>query len=101
MFEARLVQGSLLKKILDAIKDLVEDANWDCSSSGEYNSTVLHVHTYVSLTCSLAVFSYDCSTVRVLASNMCSRCTNSQQNVISLRLRGVVSTMLYPALSYM
>lgn len=33
-FEARLVQGSLLKKILDAIKDLVNDANWDCSSNG-------------------------------------------------------------------
>jgi proliferating cell nuclear antigen len=31
MFEARLPQGSLLKKILDAIKDLVTDANWDCT----------------------------------------------------------------------
>ena len=35
MFEARLVQGSLLKKILDAIKDLVTDANWDCSGFSE------------------------------------------------------------------
>lgn len=34
MFEARLVQGSLLKKILDATKELVESANWDCSSNG-------------------------------------------------------------------
>ena len=34
MFEARLVQGSLLKKVLEAIKDLVTDANFDCSSSG-------------------------------------------------------------------
>eukprot|EP00850_Spirogloea_muscicola_P002259 SM000008S22348 [mRNA] locus=s8:1171212:1172700:- [translate_table: standard] len=34
MFEARLLQGSLLKKVLDAIKDLVTDANFDCSSSG-------------------------------------------------------------------
>ncbi|XP_027183512.1 proliferating cell nuclear antigen-like [Coffea eugenioides] len=34
MFELRLVQGSLLKKVLDAIKDLVNDANFDCSSSG-------------------------------------------------------------------
>ncbi|XP_028399755.1 proliferating cell nuclear antigen-like [Dendronephthya gigantea] len=34
MFEARLVQGSLLKKVLDAIKDLVTEANWDCSNNG-------------------------------------------------------------------
>ena len=34
MFEARLVQGSILKKILDAIKDLVTDASWDCSPNG-------------------------------------------------------------------
>lgn len=34
MFEARLVQGSILKKILDAIKDLVNEASWDCSPSG-------------------------------------------------------------------
>ncbi|CDP03659.1 unnamed protein product [Coffea canephora] len=34
MFELRLVQGSLLKKVLDAIKDLVNNANFDCSSSG-------------------------------------------------------------------
>lgn len=34
MFEARLVQGGLLKKVLDAVKDLVTDANFDCSGSG-------------------------------------------------------------------
>lgn len=34
MFEARLVQGALLKKIIDAVKDLVETANWDCSGAG-------------------------------------------------------------------
>lgn len=30
MFEARLIQGSVLKKVVDAIKDLVNDANFDC-----------------------------------------------------------------------
>ena len=40
MFEARLVQGSLLKKLLEAIKDFVQDANWDCSASGELCSTL-------------------------------------------------------------
>ena len=34
MFEARLVQGNLLKKVLEAIKDLVTDANFDCSATG-------------------------------------------------------------------
>ena len=34
MFEARLVQGSLLKKVLESIKDLVTDANFDCSGNG-------------------------------------------------------------------
>jgi len=34
MFEARLIQGSLLKKLLESIKDLVTDANFDCSSTG-------------------------------------------------------------------
>jgi hypothetical protein len=33
MFEARLLQGALLKKIIDAIKDLVTDANFDCTAS--------------------------------------------------------------------
>lgn len=34
MFEAKLRQASLLKKILEAIKDLVSDANFDCSQEG-------------------------------------------------------------------
>ncbi|XP_069110219.1 proliferating cell nuclear antigen-like [Argopecten irradians] len=34
MFEARLAQGSLWKKIIDAIKDLLTEAIWDCNSTG-------------------------------------------------------------------
>jgi len=34
MFEARLIQGSLLKKIQDALKDIVTEASWDCTSAG-------------------------------------------------------------------
>jgi proliferating cell nuclear antigen len=34
MFEAKLVQGTILKKIVDAIKDIVTEANFECSSSG-------------------------------------------------------------------
>uniref|UniRef100_A0A6I8NK39 Proliferating cell nuclear antigen n=1 Tax=Ornithorhynchus anatinus TaxID=9258 RepID=A0A6I8NK39_ORNAN len=34
MFEARLVQGSILKKVLEALKDLITEACWDISSGG-------------------------------------------------------------------
>lgn len=34
MFEARMVQGSMWKKLIDAIKDLLSEAKWDCSSNG-------------------------------------------------------------------
>ncbi|KAL7632473.1 UNVERIFIED_CONTAM: hypothetical protein RMT77_017186 [Armadillidium vulgare] len=34
MFEARLVQGSLLKKVLDAIKELLNEASLDCADYG-------------------------------------------------------------------
>ncbi|KAJ0083453.1 hypothetical protein Patl1_31175 [Pistacia atlantica] len=34
MVELRLVQGSLLKKVLEAMKDLVNDANFECSAIG-------------------------------------------------------------------
>lgn len=34
MFEARLDQGHILKKLVDSMKDLVTDANFDCSSEG-------------------------------------------------------------------
>jgi len=31
MFEARIVQGAILKKIIEAIRELVTDANLDCN----------------------------------------------------------------------
>jgi proliferating cell nuclear antigen len=34
VFEAKLVQGSLLKKIVESIRELVTDANVDCSETG-------------------------------------------------------------------
>ena len=33
MFEARLTQGSLLKGIIESIRDLVTEANFDCTSA--------------------------------------------------------------------
>ncbi|XP_064458525.1 proliferating cell nuclear antigen-like [Ornithodoros turicata] len=34
MFEARLVKGALLKKVLEAVKDLINEGTWDCSATG-------------------------------------------------------------------
>jgi hypothetical protein len=34
MLEARLVQGNLLKKTVDAVKELVTEANLDCGAAG-------------------------------------------------------------------
>jgi len=34
MFEARLVQGNLLKKVLESLKDLLNEATWDCTDTG-------------------------------------------------------------------
>ena len=34
MLEARLEQAQVLKKVVDAIKDLVQDCNFDCNDSG-------------------------------------------------------------------
>ena len=34
MFEARLSEAALLKKLLEAVKELVTDANFDCSATG-------------------------------------------------------------------
>lgn len=33
MFEAKLANANLLKKIVDAVKDLVTDAPFDCTES--------------------------------------------------------------------
>ncbi|CAK9300158.1 unnamed protein product, partial [Gordionus sp. m RMFG-2023] len=34
MFEARLIDGSILKRILEASRDLLTEAAWECSESG-------------------------------------------------------------------
>lgn len=34
MFEAVMEQGGLLKKIIEALKDMITDCNWDCNDGG-------------------------------------------------------------------
>lgn len=38
MFEAKLLDGGVLKKIVEAIKDVVTDVNIDVSASGKYRN---------------------------------------------------------------
>ena len=37
MFEAKLAEGFIFKRIVEAIKDLVTDVNLDVSPSGKYH----------------------------------------------------------------
>ena len=39
MFEAKLLDGSILKRIVEAIKDVVNDVNIDVSPSGKHPTT--------------------------------------------------------------
>lgn len=42
MFEAKILQGSLLKKIIEAIRELVTDANLDCTERGIFMQVILN-----------------------------------------------------------
>lgn len=47
MFEAKLSEGVILKKIVDSIKDIVTDVNIDISPSGKQSlQSPLMVHPY-------------------------------------------------------
>ena len=39
MFEAKLLDGSILKRIVEAIKDVVNDVNIDVSPSGKHRAS--------------------------------------------------------------
>ena len=43
MFEAKLTEGHVLKKIIESIKDLVQDVNIDVSPSGKFQ-TSFYIH---------------------------------------------------------
>ena len=51
MFEARLLQTATLKKILDAIKELLNEATFECSDSGIHLQAMDNSHvSLVSMT---------------------------------------------------
>ena len=65
MFEAKLLDGSILKKIVEAIRDVVTEVNIDINSSGTLYFTILQILTQRE---SLAfVLSLEEYTVEILA----------------------------------
>ena len=47
MFEAKLAEGHIFKKIVEAIKDLVTDVNLDVSPSGKFIFHFLDNYLYI------------------------------------------------------
>lgn len=72
MLEARIAQGALLKKVFDAIKDLVPEVNLECNSSGIHLQAMDNSHVaLVSLDLKDNAFeSYRCDRGRCLGLNM-------------------------------
>lgn len=46
MFEAKLLNGNILKKIVEAIKDVVKDVNIDVSPSGKLGESLISIQAY-------------------------------------------------------
>ncbi|KAJ2900287.1 hypothetical protein MKZ38_002505 [Zalerion maritima] len=74
MLEARLEQAQLLKKVVEAIKDLVQDCNFDCNDSGIALQAMDNSHVaLVSMTLKAEGFSpYRCDRNIVLGVNLTS-----------------------------
>lgn len=70
--EGRIPQGSLLKKVFDAIKEMVTDVNLECSESGISMQAMDAAHiSLVMLNLKPAAFDhYRCNRVRSLGLNM-------------------------------
>lgn len=77
MFEARLVKGSLLKNVLDAIKDLLKQASWDCADSGIQLQAMDNSHvSLVSVNLKAEGFDkYRCDRNLIMGMDL-SRCVN-------------------------
>ena len=46
MFEAKLLNGNILKKIVEAIKDVVKDVNIDVTPSGKFQYSNIYFQAY-------------------------------------------------------
>lgn len=91
MLEARLEQANLLKKVVDAIKDLVQDCNFDCNDSGIALQAMDNSHVaLVSMNLKSESFSpYRCDRNLALGINLTSlqKVLRAAQNDDQLTLR--------------
>ncbi|KAK6468486.1 proliferating cell nuclear antigen [Huso huso] len=99
MFEARLVQGSILKKVLEALKDLITEACWDISSSGISLQSMDSSHvSLVQLTLRSDGFdSYRCDRNLAMGVNLSSmskilKCAGNE-DIITLRAEDNADTL--------
>lgn len=99
MFEARLVQGSILKKVLEALKDFISEACWDISSSGMNLQSMDATHvSLVQLTLSPEGFdTYRCDrnlAIGVDITNMSKilKCAGNE-DIITLRTENNADTL--------
>uniref|UniRef100_A0A3Q3K4N5 DNA sliding clamp PCNA n=1 Tax=Monopterus albus TaxID=43700 RepID=A0A3Q3K4N5_MONAL len=99
MFEARLVQGSILKKVLEALKDLITEACWDVSSSGISLQSMDSSHvSLVQLTLRHDGFdSYRCDRNLAMGVNLSSmskilKCAGNE-DIITLRAEDSADTL--------
>ncbi|CAH1759490.1 749_t:CDS:2 [Entrophospora sp. SA101] len=88
MFEAHLSQGLMLKKLLEAIKELVTDANFDCSETGIALQAMDNSHVaLISLLLSSEIFAtYRCDRGFSLGVNLTSlnkllRCAGNDDSI--------------------
>ncbi|CAH1114619.1 unnamed protein product [Psylliodes chrysocephalus] len=88
MFEARLTQSAIFKKVLDAIKDLLNEASFDCSESGIQLQAMDNSHvSLVSLTLKSDGFDkYRCDRNLTMGMNLASmskifKCSSNDDTV--------------------
>uniref|UniRef100_A0A4X2L088 DNA sliding clamp PCNA n=1 Tax=Vombatus ursinus TaxID=29139 RepID=A0A4X2L088_VOMUR len=99
MFEARLVQGSILKKVLEALKDFINEACWDISSGGVNLQSMDSSHiSLVQLTLRSEGFdTYRCDRNLAMGVNLTSmskilKCA-SNEDIITLRAEDNADTL--------
>ena len=65
MFEAKLTEGNILKRIVEAIKDVVTDVNIDVSPSGKFLRPLLSLNggLPISLPTSHLRHLFNCATI--------------------------------------
>ncbi|XP_064873095.1 proliferating cell nuclear antigen-like [Oncorhynchus nerka] len=100
MFEARLTPGLILKKVLDALKDLITEACWDVSSSGISLQSMDSSHvSLVHLNLRSDGFDwYRCDRTLAMGVNLTSmskilRCAGNE-DIITLRANDTAETLL-------